>query len=311
MVLHNVICIGVFDGLHLGHQALIATAKKDACKKNACLSVVTFDKDPDEYFCKASGGFSRKLMTNRDRLHALAKFSDIESAYVLEASEKLFSTSPDDFLLMLKRETNPCSIFVGEGFRFGANNEGDTDTLCSWAQKNDCACNVVPLIECGGLAVSSTRIRKLLEDGDVAQASQLLGKRHHSIYGEVVHGRGEGSGFGFATANLDLEKSEGVILPKEGVYGGYAMAVDENGASLWNKAHACAINVGKAKSFKNAKSELEVHILGIDENLYGATMRIEFVQWLREQRIFKDKDDLIATVTDNINWVRTNLEGGA
>ena len=80
---------------------------------------------------------------------------------------------------------------------------------------------------------------------------------------------------------------------------------------MWNKAHACAINVGKAKSFKNAKSELEVHILGIDENLYGATMRIEFVQWLREQRIFKDKDDLIATVTDNINWVRTNLEGGA
>ena len=297
--------------MHLGHQALINATIKEACKQGAEPAILTFRKDPDEYFCKASGGYFEKLMTNRDRINALARFVKTEEIFLVDNTEKLFNTSPKDFLAKIKRDISPCAIFVGEGFCFGAGRKGNTDTLQNWGRENNCACHVVPLLKIDGQSVSSTRIRKLLKGGQVAQASQLLGKRYHSIYGEVVHGRGEGAGLGFATANLDLKKSEGVLLPKEGVYGGYAMAVSETGDLLWNKPCACAINVGKAKSFKDAQANMEAHILDINEDLYGATLRIEFAQWLREQRAFKDKSELIATVKDNINWVRTNLGGGA
>jgi riboflavin kinase / FMN adenylyltransferase len=316
MVSRNVLCIGVFDGLHLGHQALINAAAEHARKLDAPLVVVTFDEDPDEYFSRISSrksgtAFTKKLMSNKDRLQALSEFDGVSNVFKLETSSDFFKMSPSDFLTMLEWDLEPCAIFVGDGFRFGAGNSGNTETLYDWAASHDCICKVVPLCECGGVTISSTRIRELLQDGCVMQASKLLGGRYHSIYGEVVRGRGQGSGFGFATANLDLAKNGGILLPKEGVYGGYAMAIDENDKPLWEKSHACAINVGKAKSFRNAKAEVEVHILGISEELYGKTLRVDFVEWLRDQRKFKSKDELIATVMDNINWVKNNLEGGA
>lgn len=274
------------------------------------LIIVTFDKDPDEFFCKAQDGFKDKLMTNKQRLNMLASLEGVDDVYALETSLDFFAMSPNDFLAALKNKFNPAAVYVGEGFRFGRHNKGNTDLLQQWSAENDCTCTVCGLLEAEGGIVSSTRIRTLLKEGNVACAKRLFGEHCHSIFGKVIKGRGEGSSFGFATANLDMTEFADILMPKEGVYGGYAMAVDAQENDIWSCPYPAAINVGKAKSFARAQAELEAHILNIDTELYGHTLRIDFVEWLREQRVFKDKSELITTVQGNIDWVRTHLGGG-
>ena len=134
------------------------------------------------------------------------------------------------------------------------------------------------------------------------KARRLLAGRAHAITGRVVHGRGEGTGFGIATANLDLSATM-VVQPKDGVYGGYAIV---DGAP-----YATAINMGVAKSFEGASSPLEAHLLDFGGDLYGKSITIVFVEWLRESRVFDDQDELIRTIQGDIAWVRENLGEGA
>ena len=291
-----VVAIGVFDGMHIGHRALFEMARQRARELGVCLWAVTFDRDPDEIFRAEDARFG-KLLSNEQRLQMIAQQTD-GGILSLPASLEVFGIEPMPFLDYLACALNPRAIFTGSDFHFGSRASGSVRDIERWASGRDCACVACDLIEDGGKPVSATRIRSLLERGDVSEAKRLLAGRAHGVVGRVVHGRGQGSEFGFATANLDLAGNE-AVLPREGVYGAYAV-VD-------GKRYAAAVNVGVSKTFSNAIAPLEAHLLDYQGDLYGRQIAIEFEQWLREPRVFETTEELVATVMDNIEWVRMHL----
>lgn len=291
-----VIAIGIFDGLHVGHRTLLAEAGAKASSLGCGLLVVTFDRDPDEIFRADDASFG-KLLSNKSRLEMLRDFTHA-TVLALPTGEEMFHVEPRGFLDLLCRACSPKAIYVGRDFKFGYRASGDVSDIEAWGAEHGCACVPHLLVEDLGQTVTATRIRALLREGRVSEARELLGGRPHSVTGKVVHGRGEGTGFGFATANLDLSENT-VMVPREGVYGGYGI-VD-------GKRYAAAINMGVAKSFAAATAPIEAHLLDFEGDLYEKRVTIEFVQWLRESRVFDSQEELIATVTDNINWVRENM----
>ena len=313
-----VLSVGVFDGVHLGHRALIAATCERAAKRGARPVVVTFDRDPDELFCRdgADGADDAdgaafgnaafgKLLSNEERLGILSALVGASApagrALVLPASPDVLALPPTVFLDALARICEPLELHVGAGFRFGAKAAGTLADVRAWGAPRGLSAVEHALVERGGAPVTSTRIRALLRDGDVDAAAGLCAGRLHAVSGTVAHGRGEGADMGFATANLDLPDA-GAMLPAEGVYAAWA---EVDGARC-----PCALNLGVAASFPDAVSPLEAHLLGFTGDLYGKNMRIEFVRRLRAQRVFTDVDELVETVKGDIASVRAMLGEG-
>lgn len=293
-----VLAIGIFDGVHIGHRALFAQARETARSLGVPLIGVTFDRDPDEVFRADDQDFG-KLLSNGRRLEMIAG-QTTGGVLSVPATHEVFGMRPDDYLDFLGSVVTPRAIFTGADFRFGARAAGTVNDVARWAEGHDCACEFMELVEEDGEVISATRIRSELARGQVALARRLLAGRPHSVTGTVVHGRGAGEGFGFATANLDLSACE-TMLPAEGVYGAYAI-VD-------GRPYAAAVNVGVARSFETATAPVEAHLLDFAGDLYGREVEIEFVEWLREPRVFSTHDELVTTVMGNIEWVREHLGG--
>lgn len=291
-----VLVIGVFDGMHIGHRTLFAEARAKAAALDVPLLAITFDADPDELFAQGDRRFG-KLLANDQRIALIAEQSG-GNVWVLPLTQEVLGIEPEDFLAFIDGACDARAIFTGTDFRFGAQARGTAGDLERWAQGRDCEYVAFELVEEDGAVISSSRIRGLLREGRVAEAKRLLAGRPHSVFGTVVHGRGAAEGFGFATANLDLSGCP-VMLPREGVYGAYAI-VD-------GVRYPAAVNVGVAKSFEDATAPIEAHLLDFDGDLYGKEMTIEFEEWLRPQKVFEDKEELIATVMGNIQWVREHL----
>lgn len=329
-----VLSIGVFDGVHLGHRALLAATCERAAKRGARPVVVTFERDPDELFCRDGASFG-KLLSNAERLDTLAALvadaldtpdaspasgtsdasgtpdapdvPDVPAAstprvLVLPVSPDALAVPPAAFLDALARVCEPLELHVGEGFRFGAKAAGTLADVRTWGASRGLCATEHALVEYDGAPVTSTCVRALLREGDVQQAAQLCAGRFHAVSGTVAHGRGAGTGMGFATANLDLAANE-TMLPAEGVYAAWA---EVDGAR-----YPSAVNLGTAASFSDATSPLEAHLLGFTGDIYGKKVRVEFVRRLRAQRVFTDTDELVETVKGDIASVRAMLgEGG-
>lgn len=317
-----VLSIGVFDGVHLGHRALLAATCERAAKRGARPVVVTFERDPDELFCRDGASFG-KLLSNAERLDTLAALvadapdvpgmpgtpaasgipgASTPRALVLPVSPDALAVPPAAFLDALARVCEPLELHVGEGFRFGAKAAGALADVRTWGASRGLCATEHALVEYDGAPVTSTRVRALLREGDVEQAAKLCAGRRHAVSGTVAHGRGAGTGMGFATANLDLAANE-TMLPAEGVYAAWA---EVDGAR-----YPSAVNLGTAASFSDATSPLEAHLLGFAGDIYGKKVRVEFVRRLRAQRVFTDTDELVETVKGDIASVRAMLgEGG-
>ena len=291
----RVLAIGVFDGLHDGHKSLFEAARRDAAKQGVPLTVVTFEQDPDELFGKGASSF--KLMGNEGRLHALASSSKVGASEVLAivVDKENLSFDAEAFLDKLSSQIEVASVHVGSDFRFGKKALGTIEDIEHWCESIGAVCCPQELFEIGGQVVTATRCRNLLAEGDVDAACEL--GACYEVHGEVVHGRGEGTDMGFATANVVPDGK--TMLPRDGVYGGFAF--------VEGRCYAAAINMGKAASFEEATAPIEAHLLGYEGDLYGKEISLRFLHWMRPQIKFESLDELIATVTDNINWVRDNL----
>lgn len=291
----RVLVIGVFDGLHNGHRSLLDAALADAAERGVPACVLTFEKDPDEFFGREASSF--KLMGDAKRLQLLRSYNPgaIAEVVAMRASRECFGVEPPAFLESLGRLCQVQSIHVGCDFRFGSRAAGTVDDISRWCAANGAQCCPQELLRADGGVVSATRIRQLLEQGDVDAAARLGGRC--LLSGTVVHGRGEGTGMGFATANV--EPAGDVMMPREGVYGGFCYVA--------GACYAAAVNVGVARSFDAATAPVEAHLLDYRGDLYGKTVELELVHWMRPQLKFESQEELISTVMGNIQWVRDNL----
>lgn len=283
-----VLAMGVFDGVHLGHRALLAEAAREAANRGVLSVALTFDRDPDRLVRGVDA--PPHLMEDRVRIETLAS-SGVAVVLVVPFTPELLAMPAETFLSSVVSESlDVRSVHVGEDFRFGAGARGDLDTLYVWAAENDVDVHPHPLLRVDGTPVSSTRIRSLIAAGDVAGASALL-DRPYEVSGTVHSGRGEGRGLGFPTANLS--PAAGAALPSDGVYAGWARLED---GSRW----PAAIVIGRPPTFPEARDHFEVHLIGFEGDLVGSVLTASFLDRLRDQRTFGSLDALKAAIRDDV-----------
>ena len=234
-------------------------------------------------------------MTDEERLAAL-EASGVDELVVLPATSELFSMQPAEFLDRFFGQSAPAHLHVGEDFRFGANASGTVQDIFEWASANapDMHVHAHPLLIADGKPITATRIRELLQAGQVEQANELLG-HPYSFAGVVQSGYGRGNEMGVATANVNLAPEDRVL--EEGVYAGRAL--------VEGQMHPAAICIGKSPTFQpEIDVAAEVHILDFDGDLLGKQIRVIPAKYLRPNIKFSNTDDLIAQITADIEAVR-------
>jgi riboflavin kinase/FMN adenylyltransferase len=288
-----VAAVGVFDGVHIGHQALIRDALMLARAKDALSVVVTFDRDPDQVVDPVAA--SPQLLDLDDKLTLLAEQGP-DVVLVVPFDEALAAMPPLVFLdEVLVASVRPVAAVVGYDFRFGHRAEGDVDLLVRYGAQHDFTVLAHDLVRVGGEPVTSTRIRALVAAGDVAGAAALLG-RPHRLKGTVVPGRHTGHDLGAPTANLEIATY--TALPADGVYAASTVVA--------GVAYPAAVSVGVPPTFPDAKAVLEVHVVGFDGDLYGRTLGVEFLDRVRDQRRFETAEALTEQIAADVQLV-TNV----
>ncbi len=292
----SAVTIGNFDGVHRGHQTLLARTLEWGRAHDAQAVALTFDPHPVHVHCPDRG--FRLIMTLDDRLDALAGCG-IDATLVVTYNEALYRLTPEEFVRSyLVEGLAAAAVIVGRDVRFGVNNSGDLATLRELGQLF--GFEVVVVADCvdeNDTRISSSRIRQLLDDGDVEAANTIL-TRPFRIRGTVVHGFKRGRELGFPTANLDDDDLM-TAIPADGVYAGWlSRRVSGTEAEEFLPA---AISVGTNPQFDGTRRTVEAHVLGrCDLNLYGEEISLSFLQRLRGMETFDSLDALLTQMDDDI-----------
>jgi riboflavin kinase/FMN adenylyltransferase len=287
----TVAAIGVFDGVHAGHQALVRDTVALARDLDAVSAVVTFDRDPDQVVTPATA--APQLLELEYKIALLAGLG-ADVVLVMPFTNELAKTPPLTFLdEVLLGSMEPAGVVVGYDFRFGHRAEGDVDLLVRYGASRGFSVVAHNLVRDDAGPITSTRIRGLVSEGDVVSAARLLG-RPHRVTGEVGHGRGAGAGLNAPTANLLVNPA--IAVPAPGVYAGRTVI---EGRSL-----PAAISVGIPPTFPEAGEVFEVHVLDFDGDLYGTVLTVELLDRIRDQRRFDTTADLSQAIAEDIVQVR-------
>jgi riboflavin kinase/FMN adenylyltransferase len=290
--------IGEFDGVHRGHQRIVARAREIAQVRNLPVVVITFDPHPDEVV--RPGSHPPLLTTSRRRAELLAGLG-ADAVLVLPFSLEFSRLSPDEFVrVVLSERLHAAVVVVGENFRFGHKAAGDVSLLARLGEKYDFTAEGVPLLVVDGVTISSTYIRECLAVGDVVAAAQALG-RPHRVEGVVVRGHMRGRGLGFPTANLETPPH--TATPADGVYAGWLTSLDLDGSevSRW----PAAISVGTNPTFGVGDRTVEAYALDRDDlDLYGAHAAIDFAARLRGTERFDSVEALVTQMHQDVSQAR-------
>ena len=284
------IALGSFDGLHQGHRRVIAAITGPAATLGLVPSVVSFWPHPREVLF---GETRLRLDLPGEKLHLLEPLG-IQQLVLVPFTPQLATLSPEAFVeQVLVQQLQARLVAVGENFRFGAGRSGDTQALASIGARHGIAVTVLPMLWDGEERVSSSRIRRALAAGDLAEASRLLG-RPYRFGGRVVRGRGLGRELGWPTANLQVDGRK--ILPQEGVYAAWAQLQGADGQD--GERLAAVMNLGPQPTVDpTAPSAVEVHLLGRQLELEGAELLVEPVALLRRQHKFESLEALCAQIS--------------
>jgi len=285
------VTIGTFDGVHLGHRALIARTVAAAREQGLVSVGITWDRHP---LMTLRPDAAPRLLSSLERKIELLQGTGLDHIVVVEFTEEFSHWSPERFVQdILVRSLNARAVFVGEGWRFGHKRAGDIDLLKKLGEESGFTAEPVDLAAEGDMPVSSTRIREAIAAGQVAEALELLGRRF-DVDGEVVHGDDRGASLGFPTANLELDPR--LSHPARGVY---ACRARVDGS--W---FAAATNVGVNPTFGGDPEitpvRIETFLLGFEGDLYGRTIRVEFWARLRDEMKFTSVDDLITQMKRDV-----------
>jgi riboflavin kinase/FMN adenylyltransferase len=299
----SVVTIGVFDGVHRGHQRIVSGAAEAAAELGIPVVVITFDPHPAEV--TRPGSHPPLLCTIRRRAQLLSD-EGVDAVCVLPFTYEFSQLGPDEFVrAVLVDRLHARRVVVGENFRFGHRAAGDVALLAELGEKYDFGAEGVPLLADGGVAISSSGIRARLADGDVAGASRDLG-RPHRVEGVVVRGQQRGRALGFPTANL--EPPSGTVVPAEGVYAGWLARLDTEGREevRW----PAAISVGTNPTFDGQEQTVEAYALDRDDlDLYGVHVAVDFVARLRGMVRYESAAALAEQMRRDVDEARALIVG--
>jgi riboflavin kinase/FMN adenylyltransferase len=300
----SVVTIGVFDGVHRGHQRIVARAQAAAADLALPVVVVTFDPHPVEVV--RPGSHPPLLCGMRRRTELLAGLG-VSAVCVLPFTYEFSQLGPDEFVrAVLVDRLHAAHVVVGENFRFGHRAAGDVALLADLGEKYDFTAEGVPLLTDGGQTISSTAVRALLADGDVVGAARDLG-RPHRVEGVVVRGQQRGRALGFPTANLETVPYSAV--PGDGVYAGWLLDLAADGAE--RERWPAAISVGTNPTFDGREQTVEAYALDRDDlDLYGRHMAVDFTDRIRGQARFSSAAELAVQMGRDVAEVRAALRAG-
>jgi riboflavin kinase / FMN adenylyltransferase len=279
----TVLTVGVFDGLHLGHQAIIRTVVERALLVDAVPTLITFDPHPRQVLKPDTA--PPLLQTFHQKMEGL-KSLGMQQVVVMEFNHELAAMSAEDFIGRFMHDAlGAREVHLGKGFAFGRERRGNIELLREVSARLGFVAAEVPEVRVRGHRVSSTMIRRLLKAGRVNLARRMLG-RAYGIEGTVVGGRRLGHQLSFPTANLEVENR---VLPADGVYVTLTLVGGE-----WRRS---VTNIGKRPTFGgDAQSHVEAHIIGFDGDLYGQTIRVRVLHRLRGEKKFSGVDELRAQI---------------
>jgi len=293
------VALGNFDGVHLGHRALVERAREVARREGRPLGVVTFEPHPRQVFAPEAPPF--RLMNAEARANRMARLG-VEILYEVPFDAGLAALSPAAFARDgLVRGLGVGHVAVGADFGFGRGRAGTAQGLAELGRDLGFGVTVIDLVAAGGGAVSSTAIRAALSEGRPEDAARMLG-HWHRIEGPVLHGDKRGRELGFPTANMALD---GLHLPRFGVY---AVKVDVLGGPH-RGSHAGAASIGVRPMFGGSAPNLETHVLDFDGDLYGAHLSVALVQYLRPEMRFDSVAALVAQMHEDCACARAALAG--
>lgn len=293
----SVVTVGVFDGVHRGHQRLIGRAVERARERGLPSALVTFDPHPAEVV--RPGSHPARLTTLRRRADLVSELG-VDAFCVLPFTSDVARTEPPEFAHeVLVERLHAADVVVGRNFRFGHRAAGDVALLTRLGERFGFGVEGLELITDDGVTFSSTYIRACIDAGDVEAATAALG-RPHRVEGVVVHGDRRGRELGFPTANLATAPY--TALPADGVYAG---RFEITGRSL-----TAAISVGTNPTFSGRERTVEAYVLDIDEDFYGFEVALDFVHRLRGQERFADVAALVEQMDRDVARTRELLGTG-
>lgn len=293
----SVAAIGNFDGVHLGHQALLGSLKKKAKQLKLPVVVILFEPQPGEFFLQEEA--PARLTSLREKL-LLLKEQDVDYVFCLKFNADLANTTAEDFSRNYLFEALQCKyLLVGQDFRYGANRQGDWALLQQTGKDYGCQVDVFSDLIVEGERVSSTKIRASLAKADLGLAKKLLG-RSYSMCGRVLVGAGRGRQWGVPTANLKLNRH---ALPLKGVFCVKVKTPQQeyNGVA----------NIGSRPTVDGSKNLLEIHLHDFDGSLYGELLQVFFLHKLRDEVKFESVDDLIRQIRQDVSSSKHYFLGNA
>jgi riboflavin kinase / FMN adenylyltransferase len=286
------LAIGVFDGVHLGHQAVISTSARHAHSEDGTPVVVTFDPHPVKVL---RPGSAPHIITSTRHKIALIRKLGVGHLLILKFDKHFASTSPEDFVAQLIASAKPLrEICVGHEWSFGKNRAGNLELLRELGSHHEVNVVGIPPVKVNGTVVSSTAIRAAIEAGDLARAAEMLG-REYTILGTVKEGAKLGRQLGFPTANLSAHSEQ---FPPNGVY-----FVE---AWLRGVLHHGLVNIGFRPTIPGDKAEraIELHLLDFHRDIYGEDLEVRFVQYLRPERKFENVEALAKQIASDVKIAR-------
>ncbi len=290
--------IGVFDGVHRGHTYLISQLADEAASKGLTAGVVTFREHPAAVL---NPSFQAQYLTSLEDRLALLSETNVDLAVPITFDRALASLSAQEFISLLQEHLRMVSLVVGPDFAMGRNREGNIEHLSKLGGEMGFTLKVVDgLQDAGGETVRSTTVRTALAEGDVERVSDLLDRRF-TLTGPVVSGEGRGGKLGIPTANIAPPKE--MAVPGDGIYAAYAHLDDH--------AMQAAVSIGTNPTFDGQHRTIEPFILDFDDNLYGSTLRLEFVLRLRDQVKFDSVEALLEQINRDVAETRHILENAA
>lgn len=276
---HGALSIGNFDGVHLGHARIVEQLIEQARKFGGPAIIFTFDPHPVRILRPE---LAPPPLTWTERKAELLAELGVDVIVAYPTDQELLSRSAANFFEWIVRDKFAAQgIVEGPNFYFGKGREGNVTLLQKLCGDADVALNIVDPLRCGGEFVSSSRVRRLIRSGRVEQARQML-TQPYRIRGMVTHGAGRGAKIGYPTANVEAIET---LLPAAGVYAGRGL--------VHGRSWPAGINVGASPTFGEATSKVEVHMIGLDEVLYGEPLEVDFLTRLRDIQSFDSVDALI------------------